>query len=221
MHRFLFILLAYIVGLSAVVSCSETENDDTEYENWQARNDDFFEQQYQRALDSIAKHPDTWKIIKSYSKDQAVDGAHTDYIIVHVLEQRTPHDECTVPPFAETPYYSDSIRVHFQGNLIPSSSHNVASTSFIAKGYMFDASWYGEYNAATMVPSSYIVSGLNDGFATALQHMHVGDRWEVCIPYQLAYNANSSSTIPAYSVLIFDMTLHSFARSGQSLPSFQ
>lgn len=221
MHRFLFTLLAYIVGLFAIVSCSETEEIDTEYENWQEKNDVFFEQQYQRALDSIAEHPDTWKLIKSFSKDQTVEGAHTDYIIVHVLSQRTPHEECTTVPFAESPYYADSVRLHLQGNLIPSPSYNVASPSFITKGYQFDTSWYGEYNAATMVPSSYLVSDMTDGFATALQYMHVGDRWEICIPYQLAYNTYSNSSIPAYSVLIFDLTLHSFARSGQALPSFQ
>lgn len=221
MHRFLFTMLAYMAALLAVVSCSETEETDTEYDDWQAKNDAFFEQRYQDALDSIAVNPTKWKLIKSFSKDSSVEGAHTDYIIVHVISQRTPHEECAEPPFAESPYYADSVRVHLKGNLIPSQSYNEPSASFVAKGYQFDTSWYGDYTPGTMVPSSYLVSGLIDGFATALQHMHVGDRWEICIPYQLAYNATANSTIPAYSVLMFDLTLHSFARSGQSFPGFQ
>lgn len=209
------------VSMMLFVSCSETDDTNTEYTDWQSKNDTYFEQQYQRALDSMAVNPTKWKLIKNLSKDPAVEGAHTDYVIVHVLSQAEDHDENATPAYAESPLYTDSVRVHLRGNLIPSPSYNEASPSYGFKGYQFDTSWNGNYDASTIVPASYLVSGLIDGFATALQNMHVGDRWEVCIPYQMAYGTTDRSSIPGYSVLIFDVTLHSFVHAGQSFPRFQ
>lgn len=220
MRKILFTILS-CVCVVLLVSCSETDTSSTEYNNWQEKNDAYFEQQYQRALDSIAVNPTKWKVIKSFSKDQTKDGTHTDYIIVHVLSQKEQHDEVTTPAYAESPLYTDSVRVHVRGNLIPSPSHNVSSASFGAKGYQFDTSWDGDYDESTIVPTSYKVSGLIDGFATALQYMHIGDRWEILIPYQLAYGTTERSDIPAYSVLVFDLTLHSFVHSGDNFPTFQ
>ena len=50
------------------------------------------------------------------------------------------------------------------------------------------------------------------GMQLALQHMSVGETWEVVIPWQLGYGAytyggSSSSSIPAFSTLIFEVTL--------------
>lgn len=220
MNRILFALLT-VTSLLCLQSCSETEETDNEYENWQEKNDTYFERQYQRAVDSIAVNPTKWKLIKVYSKNSSAVGAHTDYIVVHVLSQRIEHDECATPPYAETPLYKDSVRLHLRGNLIQSQTYSTASPSYDNLGYQFTTSWYGEYNPKTMMPFSYLVSTLGDGFATAVMNMHVGDRWEVCIPYALAYGTTGSTAIPAYSTLVFDITLHSFARQGQALPGFQ
>jgi FKBP-type peptidyl-prolyl cis-trans isomerase FklB len=63
------------------------------------------------------------------------------------------------------------------------------------------------------------VSGLVNGFATAMLHMHRGETWLVYIPYSLGYGSSvSNSLIPAYSTLIFKVTLHEFAREGKALP---
>ena len=45
------------------------------------------------------------------------------------------------------------------------------------------------------------------GESTAFQHMHVGDRWRIYIPWQLAYGKSSASTIPAYSFLLVEARL--------------
>jgi FKBP-type peptidyl-prolyl cis-trans isomerase FklB len=37
--------------------------------------------------------------------------------------------------------------------------------------------------------------------------MPVGSKWRVYIPYYLAYGSSGSTSIPAYSTLIFDMKL--------------
>jgi FKBP-type peptidyl-prolyl cis-trans isomerase FklB len=46
-----------------------------------------------------------------------------------------------------------------------------------------------------------------DGWNLAIQSMKVGSRWRVFIPYYLAYGSSGSSSIPAYSTLIFDIYL--------------
>ena len=48
-----------------------------------------------------------------------------------------------------------------------------------------------------------------DGLATALQHMHVGDRWLIYIPYQLGFGLRNVPEwgVPAYSTLVLDVTL--------------
>jgi FKBP-type peptidyl-prolyl cis-trans isomerase FklB len=66
-----------------------------------------------------------------------------------------------------------------------------------------------------MMPKTLLISSLVSGFATAVQNMHIGDRWLVYIPYDLGYGTteSSSSTIPAYSTLVFDITLVAYYRS--------
>jgi peptidyl-prolyl cis-trans isomerase len=37
--------------------------------------------------------------------------------------------------------------------------------------------------------------------------MKAGDRWLIYIPYQLGYGPKGNNGIPAYSTLVFDVTL--------------
>ena len=57
------------------------------------------------------------------------------------------------------------------------------------------------------VQSEFAVSGVVDGFSTALQHMKVGDKWEVWIPWRLAYGATGSQAIRPYTTLVFEIEL--------------
>ena len=59
-------------------------------------------------------------------------------------------------------------------------------------------------------PAELTVSEMVDGFATALQNMHPGDRWEIWIPQQMGYgsagrSASGSVIIKPYTTLIFDL----------------
>ncbi len=220
MNRILYVLLLVSV-LTTVAACSETDDSSTEYDNWQQRNDEAFEAQYQRVADSVKANPERWMIIKSYAKSTTTEGEHTDYILAHVLSQATDHSDEVGASTLSSPLYTDSVRVHYRGNLIESESYSYTSESFGTKGYQFDTSWYGEYKPQSIVPSKLSVAGLVDGFTTALLHMHVGDRWEVMMPYNLGYKSTAQSSIPAYSTLIFDITLHSKTPAGESMPDFQ
>lgn len=204
MRKYIYIIMC-VIGTLGMASCSETDDSVNDFNNWQERNEAYFEQIYQKAADSIAAGNANWRIIKSLSKAQGNEGVHTDYIVVNVLKSS---DKTASPEF------SDTVRIHYRGNLMPSESYPET-------GYEFETTWYGKYDVTTMIPKKMAVSGLIDGFSTALQYMHPGDRWMIYLPHQRAYGKEASSTIPAYSMLKYDLTLQSFGKPGTPMPAFQ
>jgi len=89
---------------------------------------------------------------------------------------------------APVPAATDTVRVHYHGTLID--------------GTVFDSSVErGE-------PAQFPVNGVIRGWVEALQMMHVGDKWKLFIPADLAYGARSPSpAIPANSALVFEVEL--------------
>ena len=167
-----FMLLLLLVA-AVTTSCSESDDDtDTEYQNWTARNNEYFENIYQTAKAAIDAGDNSWKIIKSFSKVDGLSvytpgseltGSHTSCIVVRVINEVES---------GETPCYTDTVRVHYYGCLMPSASYSA--------GKKFDSSWSGlVYDEETAIPAKLPVAGTVDGFTTALQSMHVGDHWEV------------------------------------------
>ena len=211
--KYFFFIMA-LAGRISMTSCSESDEEE-EFANWQSKNESYFTQIYTQAETAIKSGDNSWKIIPVYSKDATAAKYMSDYIVAHVETEGTG---------TESPIYSDQVRVHYRGNFIPSKSHS--------NGFQFDSSWTGEYNLKTMMPSSFSVSGTILGFTTALMNMHKGDRWTVYVPYNLAYGTSdytpkdsqgnvTGSTIPAYSMLKFDLTLIDFIHKGESFPTFQ
>ena len=211
--KYFFFIMA-LAGIISMTSCSESDEEE-EFANWQSKNESYFTQIYTQAETAIKSGDNSWKIIPVYSKDASSAKYMSDYIVAHVETEGTG---------TESPIYSDQVRVHYRGNFIPSKSHS--------NGFQFDSSWTGEYNLKTMMPSSFSVSGTILGFTTALMNMHKGDRWTVYVPYNLAYGTSdytpkdsqgnvTGSTIPAYSMLKFDLTLIDFIHKGESFPTFQ
>ena len=173
-------------------SCSEEDSNEGEFDNWKERNETYFNNLYNKAKGSTTG---TWRTYHTWTKEAEAATAPDDYIVVEVLKEGTG---------TESPFSTDEVKIHYRGNLMP-------STNF-PQGFQFDSSWSGEYNLEAMVPSTNLVSGFVNGFATAIQKMHVGDRWRVYIPYALGYKGSTSnSSIPAYSTLVFDVTLVSFS----------
>src|SRR5574344_726957 len=185
-------------------SCSENTDEVEEYPNWKATNDAFFLAKYNTAL---AGTDSNWFTLKSFQYNDSVPKSVTNSIVVHVIEKGTG----TVSPI-----YSDSVQVNYRGYLLKSTSYLSSDDSEL--GYEFDESYSGKYSLETARPSSFYVGGLVDGFPTALQHMHVGDRWKIYIPYQLGYGTSGSTSIPGYSVLVFDLELQAFCHAGETLP---
>lgn len=90
------------------------------------------------------------------------------------------------------PYYTSTVDVKYIG--------------YLYNGEPFDSSYN---NTATYGDSLFRTSLRNviSGWAIALQEMHVGDSVEVLIPYQSAYGASGSGSIPPYSNLKFGVKL--------------
>ncbi|MBR1388212.1 MAG: FKBP-type peptidyl-prolyl cis-trans isomerase [Prevotella sp.] len=176
------------------VSCSEDSEEDSEYADWQARNE--------ATTDSWAANS-SYRKIRTYTQDDTSTGANSAYIYVEVLESGDG---------TESPIFTDTCRVAYRGRLIPTTNYK--------EGYVFDQSFLNDFDKTTAGTADYAASGVVVGFSTALMNMHAGDRWRVYIPYQLGYGTTSSGAIPAYSNLIFDIALYDFWRPGESRPSF-
>lgn len=198
------------VGVISMTSCSESDGEEGEYDNWEKRNEAYFNSIYTQAETAINSGDNSWKIIRTYTKDELTAKAKTDFIVVHVETEGTG---------TESPIYSDKVRVHYRGNYMPSASYK--------DGYQFESTWTGEYNLKTMKPTDISVSEKGSGFSTALMNMHKGDRWTVYIPYTLGYGtsdyqkSSSSPTIPGYSTLRFDLTLVDYIHAGETFSTFQ
>ena len=223
MQAFIKNLCAILLLCCGLLSCSEDNNTTEEYPNWQQTNEAYFNNLYTEVQQRIAAGDTSWKIIRKWSLENSVHLNPDDHVIAHVISEGTG---------TTRPLYSDTVYVHYQGRLLPSTSYPT--------GYVFDKTWLNEYNAETMRPVklgvsqtatpstsaygtvSYQYSSNIDGFTTVLMEMHEGDRWEVYIPYALGYGTeDKSGSIPAFSTLIFDLTLVSCHHAGETVPTYQ
>ena len=195
------LLVVAVFGLS---SCSEDDDTIEEFPNWQAYNESYWENLYNTTEQRIQAGDTSWKIIRNYSLPSDAAAGKTDNIIVHIKEAGTG---------SGCPFYTDSVRVHYSGRLLPSTTYT--------GGYIFDGSYKGEFNPATAAPSKFAVADLINGWTTALQNMHIGDKWEIYMPYQLGYGAIGSGSIPGYSTLVFDVMLVAYWRPGAQVPGFK
>ena len=185
-------------------ACSETNETQEEYPDWKNKNQTFWNRLYTETRRHATAGYTSWKIFKTYTKQDSISGVNTDYIIVHVKQAGTG---------SGSPLGTDSVSIRYTGQLLPSTSYPA--------GLVFDTTSPSCTTPATSGVAHLAVNGLVDGFATALQHMHIGDTWEVYMPWTLAYGETGSKSIPGFSVLKFEITLLSYARSGASLPPFR
>ena len=96
----------------------------------------------------------------------------------------------------KSPTLSDDCTVHYTGTL--------------KDGTKFDSS-VDRGSPANFAPNQVI-----KGWTEALQLMREGDKWEVYIPYNLAYGEHGSPPkIPGYSPLVFQMELIKVNAAGK------
>lgn len=88
----------------------------------------------------------------------------------------------------KSPAPTDQVTTHYHGKLI--------------NGTVFDSS----VNRGT--PATFPVNGVIQGWQEALPMMKEGDKWELFIPYDLAYGENGAGgAIPPFATLIFEVEL--------------
>jgi FKBP-type peptidyl-prolyl cis-trans isomerase FklB len=98
------------------------------------------------------------------------------------------------------PKPTDVVTVHYEGKL--------------TDGSVFDSS------IQRGSPIDLPVNGVIPGWVEGLQLMHVGEKYKLYIPSELAYGAQSPSpAIPANSVLVFDLELLSIKDAGKDQPA--
>ena len=92
-----------------------------------------------------------------------------------------------------SPKETDKVKCHYKGTLID--------------GKEFDSSYKrGE-------PATFPVNGVIKGWTEALQLMKVGDKWQLFIPYNLAYGEQGRPPqIPPSALLIFEVELLSIEK---------
>jgi FKBP-type peptidyl-prolyl cis-trans isomerase FklB len=86
------------------------------------------------------------------------------------------------------PTLNDKVQVHYEGRLID--------------GTVFDASKKHGDEPAEFRPTDVI-----KGWTEALTMMPVGSKWQVYIPYDIAYGSRDAGQIKPYSALVFDIEL--------------
>lgn len=213
MNKNLFWLIALLFTLSfGFMSCAEDTTVEDPYANWEDRN--------VRYLDSIAdvaranEIPELnevgkwvikckYKISNGGSLNPGLGGSSVgsnpfetppsvnDSVYMKVLEVGEGSNRIS-------PLYTDTVSVYYRGKLI--------------NGTVFDQNYTGDLNTEVHVPTHFALQanqtdGLIVGWITALQYMKEGDRVELYIPPALGYGDQSQSSIPAKSVLIFDLKL--------------
>lgn len=88
----------------------------------------------------------------------------------------------------ETPKKTDRVKVNYEGRLVD--------------GTVFDAS-----SRHGSKPATFRADQVIKGWTEALTLMTEGSKWELYIPYQLAYGNRETGTIKPYSALIFTVEL--------------
>lgn len=105
----------------------------------------------------------------------------------------------------ETIYYTSKVNCYYKGCFVTNEDGEVVADrdSVLTQGEVFDSRL--RENGDDKVLFEVDDSGLRDGFATALQHMHEGDIWEVWMPYQLGYGVSGYEDIKPYTTLVFQI----------------
>ena len=189
-----FCLLTCVPLLSSCEEDDDDGDDETEFDNWKERND--------LAIADWAADT-SLKKVRNYTLNENAPAGNGDYVYVNVLEEGDG---------VGYPMITDTVRIAFRGRLLPTKTY--------PEGYVFDQSYLNEFSWKTAYPTQG--AGWITGLQSVLLQMHVGDRWLIYIPYNLAYGSSSgSTTIPAYSNLIFDVALFDFWHPEDSRPPFK
>ena len=202
MKRFICISILLAAVLASVSSCGETQETD-DHANWKKRNSDYITEIASRCSDITPEAAQKGQLFRllSFKLDPEQQWGNGSFVYCEVLEKGAD---------TLSPNYTDSIRINYRLRLIPTDSY--------PEGQVIDRSFMtSSLDPSVNIPTSFRVSGLVDGVATAVMHMHCGDFWKLYVPCGLGYGNNTRNNIPGYSTLVFEINLTEIARPGQAL----
>ena len=145
--------------------------------------DKFFTEK--RALDKIAKENKLYGPNREAGEQFLKENAKKDSVMV--LPSGLQY-KVLVKGDGEVPLADQKVQVNYEGRLID--------------GKVFDSSSRHGDKPAEFKPNQVI-----KGWTEALTMMPVGSKWQLFIPYYLAYGNRSAGEIKPYSTLIFDVEL--------------
>lgn len=195
-------LLPFLLLALSFVACNETE-EPGKYDNWQARNDAFIDS-LQQVVDS-KKDPDLKYLVFQKNKNYKI-------FYKKIVEDLT----------GEQPLFTSTVSCFYRGMYIDEAVFAANPTEkFYTRLYkdltVFDNNSMKhdldptEYDSPVSFPIQGFYSGAASvvpAWADILQNMKVGERWEVYIPWQVAYGSAGYGAVPGYSTLMFDIILH-------------
>ncbi|WP_298647066.1 FKBP-type peptidyl-prolyl cis-trans isomerase [uncultured Proteiniphilum sp.] len=170
--------LSLIISLCAAILFASCDKTETFDDKWKLDNEAQF--------NTIANDP-AYEKIESASKQ--------GFIMYTVIESGN----------GATPFFNETVKVRYTGwfkrdwsRLEDTYKDDQGNT--IYNKVVFDST---ERNTFLTLKVNQFV----DGFSTALQHMQVGDKWEIWIPWKLGYGATKQGNIEAYTTLVFEVEL--------------
>jgi FKBP-type peptidyl-prolyl cis-trans isomerase FklB len=185
-------LLSFLV--LAITACEETE-EVGRYDNWQVRNEAF--------IDSL----------------QNIYNAKSDPELLCVIDQREKSQKIFYKKLPgstikedESPKLTSTVNVFYRGTLINEQVFATASmpkyyTSLYKKLDVFDQNFTGDNPSEFDNFTKFKVSEVVSGWIEILQHMKIGEQWEIYLPWKIAYGSENYDVIPGYSTLIFYLQL--------------
>jgi FKBP-type peptidyl-prolyl cis-trans isomerase FklB len=174
--------------------------------NWQVRNEHYIDSIADVARANLGEEVGKWKIYRNYKiANESTTPGLGGTIVTNPYETLASASDSVYMRIIEvgkeeglTPLFTDSVSVYYRGKLI--------------NGTVFDQNYTGDLDEKIHVPTHFALQanqtdGLIVGWITALQWMKEGERVELYIPAALGYGTQNQSSIPANSVLIFDLKL--------------
>jgi len=132
------------------------------------------------------------------AKEEKLYGANREAGRQFLAENKTKEGVITTPSGlqykvlvkgeGEVPQRTDKVKVHYRGTLVD--------------GTEFDAS-----SKHGSEPASFRADQVIAGWTEALTMMPVGSKWQLFIPYELAYGERNMGNIKPFSALIFEVEL--------------
>ncbi|NDW12495.1 peptidylprolyl isomerase [Bacteroides sp. 214] len=189
MNKLIGLFSLLLVFTLFFASCEETSEVD-KYANWRERNEAF--------IDSLARtydtDPELFRLRDSRDQSQYV-----------YFKKRVSVDE------GQSPFLTSKVTVFYRGMLINEAVFAAGGQKYYTSLYksldVFDTNFKGNAPDFNDTPTLFSVAGVVNGWVEALQHMKPGERWEIYIPWRSGYGSSESGAIPAYSVLMLDLTL--------------